>query len=229
MDDFVRHEGGEIVGRVVQSEGVAFLTKERPVVTFGRGSTCDLRFGVEPDVDVSVPRLAGRVFVIDDSRIAVENLNERIAFDVKTPDGPLEVVRPGGLLSPPGSQFEIRYAGSMNVHLLRAEYLGRGRRHAMLKEAHDGETTVALIPELTERQWRILKEYAAPIRSGGTAPATHNEVAAALGWSMSLVRIENNEIWSSFIIAGIPMRNFADKRDAIVDAMIRHHLSPGEQ
>lgn len=210
-----------VCGQVVNDHGVGFLTPDAPEVAFGRGSGCTIRFGHEPEVDTSVSRVAGRVLVVCDDRLAVENLSAHIAFDIKCPDRPLETVRPGALFAPPEDRFEIRYAGSTHVHLLRVRsYLTRGQRPRGKKDA----TTTPLAPVLTARQWEVLDAYTAPLRAGRTAPATHAEVARALGWSMSLIRLESNDIWTAFLLGGIPMRDFPDKRDAVVDAAIRHRL-----
>ena len=46
---------------------------------------------------------------------------------------------------------------------------------------------------------------------------------------MSLIRLESSEIWAAFLGAGVPMRDFPDKRDAIVDAFVRHGIRRSDQ
>jgi hypothetical protein len=86
--------------------------------------------------------------------------------------------------------------------------------------------TTGLQPDLTSRQWQILDTYIAPMRLGRPVPGTHNEVADRLGWSMGTVRAECAGIWNQFVLAGVPMRDYPDKRDAVVDAAVRHRLLP---
>lgn len=208
--------------QVVFEGGVEFLSPSRPTITFGRGSNCEVRFGHEPRVDQIVSRSAGRISLGDLSRVVVENLSEQIAFDLKEPAGPLETIRPGASLSPAATKFEIHYAGSIETYLLRVESF----LEPQVVEKGLGDTTTRLAPLLTARQWATLDAYAAPMRGGSTVPATHAQVADELGWSVSLVRLESNAIWSEFLRGGIPMRDFPDKRDTIVDAVVRHKLTP---
>lgn len=220
-----------VVASVSHETGVSFLTSEHPALRFGRSSTCEVRFGHQPLFDQVVPRVAGHLVDVGRGRIGVENLSDRVAFDVKTPDGPLEAVRPGALLSPTGLRFQIHVIGQRQRHVLQVHLcdapvaVDLGRRKGVGTEA-----ATCIDPELTERQWDILDLYALPLRAGGTVPSTHGEVAHQLHWSLSLVRVECHEIWSEFVLAGVPMRDFPDKRDAIVDAAVRHQLSrPGDR
>src|SRR6266511_3908998 len=94
-----------------------FLIPRQMSVLFGRATECVVRFGHQPTADLSVPRIAGVIRVIDE-RVAVDNLSNKVAFDVKTPDGPLETVRPGALLAPAANRFEIIYRGSSSDYLI---------------------------------------------------------------------------------------------------------------
>jgi hypothetical protein len=40
------------------------------------------------------------------------------------------------------------------------------------------------------------------------------------------IRAGSAEIWNEFVLARVPMRDFRDKRNAVVDAVIRHGLTP---
>ncbi|CAN5783358.1 hypothetical protein BH20ACT1_BH20ACT1_09740 [soil metagenome] len=35
-------------------------------------------------------------------------------------------------------------------------------------------------------------------------------MARELGWSLSLVRVECHEIWTEFVLAGVPLRDFPE-------------------
>jgi hypothetical protein len=213
----------DIIAIVTHADGATFVTPDHPEISFGRGSGCEIRFGHDP-VDRAVSRSAGRVVWLgaDLGRVAIENLSTQIGFDIKTPEGPLEAIRPRGLVAPPEDQFEIRYAGTMYAHVIRVQPTRPVSREG--NGTSGDEQTVPLDVLLTERQWAVLDQYAAPIREGGTVPSTHNEVAKALGWSSSLVRLEANAVWGAFVAAGVPMRDYPDKRDAIVDAALRHNI-----
>ena len=52
-----------------------------------------------------------------DGRLAVDNLRDKVAFDVKTADGRLETVRPGSLLAP-GDRVEIVFGGADEAHVI---------------------------------------------------------------------------------------------------------------
>lgn len=220
---------GEVLAAIAFEADTVFLTTERPSVRFGRSAECEVRFAHQPVADPSVPRVAGAIRAID-GRLGVENLSDKVAFDVKTPDGPLETVRPGALLSPADRHFEIVYQGTGDAHriLVAGEVEPRplGPAGAGVP-IHDGDQPPTRIdPELTPRQWQILDAYTEPVRKGATAPATHKQVADRLHWAYATVRIECNAIWGAFLLAGVSMREFRDKRDAVVDAAVRHRLRP---
>jgi hypothetical protein len=206
--------------------GTAFLSGAVPSLAFGRSIGCPIRLGHQPVLDIAIPRLAGRILMVGTGRVAVENTAERLAFDVVTSGEPLQAVRPGGLYSPPRPTWEVRLAGAQRCYALRVEILSRPHPVPTAVEGMGGEPVTRLDPDLTERQWAVLERYTAPLRAGRTTPATHAQVADSLGWSMATVRIECGAIWNSFVLAGVPMRDFPDKRDAIVDAATRHHLMP---
>ena len=215
--------GGGPVAQVVYEDGVVVLDDEHDEIYFGRSEDCHVRFGHLPVVDQHVAGIAGRVFLCD-GRLAVENLSVQIAFDIKEADEPLETVRPGAIVSPPGSAFELHYTGSTHRHVVRVRGLAARTPARSAPAGRSVDPTPLLAPGLTDRQWAVLDAYAAPRRAGATVPATHTQVADRLGWSMSLIRLECDAIWRAFLAAGVPMREFPDKRDAIVDAAVRHRL-----
>jgi hypothetical protein len=158
--------------------------------------------------------------VVGAGRVAVENLAERLAFDVLAAGSPPDAVRPGSIFSPASSRFEVRFIGSVTTYSIMVDAQPSPGRPL------PPEPPAAVDPALTMRQWQVMAEYIRPILAGRPVPATHAAVAGALGWSMALIRVECSEIWQHFVVAGVPMRDFPDKRDAIVDAVIRHHLLP---
>ena len=220
----------DVVATIAWDSGVAFLTTDQPRLRFGRSSQCDVRVGHQPVTDRSVPRVAGTIAVLD-GRVAVDNLSDRVAFDLKTTDGPLEAVRPGALLAPAADRFEIVVGGTDGTHVIAVHRQAEVQR--LVEPPRDGATPGAAAepptmvePALTARQWQILEAYTAPLRAGGTTPATHAQVAEAVHWGYSLVRLECHAIWAAFRLAGVPMRRFPDTRDAVVDAAVRHRLRP---
>ncbi|HEX6423237.1 MAG TPA: hypothetical protein VFZ79_07135 [Acidimicrobiales bacterium] len=219
---------GDVLATVAWEAGAAFVTAARPRLRFGRSTQCELRFGHQPLADLSVPRVAGAVVAVD-GRVGVDNLSDKVAFDVKTADGPLETVRPGGLVAPAGDRFEIVFVGSLDTHVIAVHRQTEPRRLGIEPPVPDDEPPTMLEPQLTARQWQILEAYTEPLRSGATTPATHAQVAARVHWGYSLVRRECHAIWAAFRMAGVPVRAFPDRRDAVVDAAIRHRLrAPGD-
>lgn len=216
---------GRVLATVAFEEGTAFLTGERPSVSFGRASECVVRFGHQPTIDASIPRVAGAIRMIG-TRAGADNLSEKLAFDLKTPGGPLETVRPGALLAPASDRFEIIYRGSREEpYRVLVHCQAQPRR--IVESIHVPEGTdepTRFEPDLTERQSLMLVAYTDPLREGQTAPATHKQVASRLNWSYATMRVECNAIWGAFKVAGVPMRHFRDKRDAVIDAVIRHDL-----
>jgi hypothetical protein len=219
---------GLVYASVSWELGSSFITSLHPAAPFGRGQDNVVRFGHQPVLDAGVPRRAGQLLLVGDGRIAVENLSDRLAFDIVYEGAPLEAVRPGVLYSPPSDHFEICVSGSTQSYSVRVHALRSPVRLRMRSVGGDDGPITRLDPELTMRQWEILDAYTAPLRAGRPVAATHAQVAEELSWSMSLIRLESSEIWNEFVIAGIPMRDFPDKRDAIVDAAVRHRLLPPE-
>lgn len=215
----------EVLATLAWEGGAAFVTSRRPRLLFGRAARCDVRFGHQPLADRAVPRIAGAVVALD-GRVGVDNLSDKVAFDVKTADGPLETVRPGALAAPAGDRFEILFAGSLATHVVAVHRQAEPRRLVTPEPVAGDDPPTALEPQLTARQWQVLEAYTAPLRAGATTPATHAQVASQVHWGYSLVRVECHAIWAAFRVAGVPMRAFPDRRDAVVDAAVRHRLRP---
>jgi hypothetical protein len=196
-------------------------------VTFGRGQRTDglhLRIGHAPVHDTAVPRLAGRVFAWD-GRIVVANMDDTLALDVRVHGRPAISLSPGDWHAPCDSAYRIVVTGTYQYSLgvtvnsdeRRMQLTADGRRVVL------GSPT-GVRPEFTARQRRILDAYVAPLTEGGTEPASHAQVAEAIGVSRSLVRLECNMIYSQLLRAGVPMRDLDDTRDQIADAWARHRF-----
>lgn len=194
-------------------------------VLFGRGADADIRIGAAPVYDDVVPRRAGRLFALD-GRVAVENIDDTLAFDLRVEGRPLIPVPPGDLHSPRDRTFDIVVTGGVTTYELaiRVNVEGVQPRHlpADTSEA-DLDPPTGAVPTLTDRQRAILDAYVHPLRDGGLV-ASHQNVADELNVSRSLVRVECERIWSALFLAGVPMRDLGDARDEIVDAWSRHRI-----
>ena len=192
-------------------------------VTFGRSPENAVRVGHQPLLDELVPRHAGTVFC-SQGRLVVANASDRLGFDIHADDRPIAPVQPGAWYAPAEPEFEIHIAGALqyvisvsrNVKRIDSVVVGDD------EPIRSGPPTGATVT-LTERQRQMLDAYVAPTLRGA-GPATHQQVARQLNVSRSLVRLECNKIWSALLLAGIPMRDFPDTRDQIVDAWARHRF-----
>ena len=122
-----------------------------------------------------------------------------------------------------GQRFEIVVGGTDGTHVIAVHRQAEVQRLVeptpeSAGPASAGEPPTMAEPALTPRQWQVLEAYTAPLRAGTTTPATHAQVAEAVHWGYSLVRLECHAIWAAFRLAGVPMRPFPDTRDAVVDA-----------
>lgn len=194
-------------------------------VIFGRGADAHVRIGAAPVYDDVVPRLAGRVFAVE-NRVMIENLDDTLAFDLRVDGRPLISLPPGDVHSPRDRTFDIIVTGGVTSYELavRVNVEGVRPRHlpADASEAELDPPTGA-VPTLTPRQREILDAYVRPLRFGGLV-ASHQQVADQLNVSRSLVRVECERIWSALFLAGVPMRDLGDARDEIVDAWSRHRI-----
>lgn len=209
----------------IANEDVALIMRENDVVTVGRDPESSIRVGHTPVYDDVVPRKAARLFCVG-RRVVVANPSSRLAFDVSVDDRPPMVVRPGDWFSPPHHRFEIIVTGGAFRHELTVTMNSVGAKAHLaqsIAELADSEPLTGARPDLTVRQREIIDRYTDPVREG-SSPASHQQVADALGISRSLVRLECNRIWSELLLTGVPMRDLPDKRDAIVDAWTRHRF-----
>jgi hypothetical protein len=192
---------------------------------FGRDPDVNLRIGHAPFYDDVVPRRAGRIFHHED-RLVVANTDDALALDIRVKDRPLITVPPGDWHAPRDRAFDVVVTGTFAYDLAVTVNIDRNPTRLLAPE-HDPsdqpEPPTGARPRLTDRQRKILDAYVAPLSGGGSA-ASHQAVAETLGVSRSLVRLECNRIWSELLVAGVPMRDFGDARDAIVDAWSRHRI-----
>ena len=196
------------------------LDAATPELRFGRHGDCEIRVGYSPLLDDGIPRFAGRLSTFD-GRVLVANLDEVYAFDVAVKEGRRSVVRAGDLFSPAGRAFDVVLTGARGEHTIRvltSPYL------RPIAGADDGEVPTNEPPELDDDERAVLDAYLAPLRDGRPLHATHAEVATALGRSKTWVRSRAAEIYEKFFFAAVPMRDFPDDVDAIVDAAWRHGL-----
>jgi hypothetical protein len=192
-------------------------------VHFGRAPGNDIRIGHAPILDEIVPRSTGFI-TVHRGRLVVANTDDRLAFDIVLEGAAPIAVRPGMMVSPAEAEFDIAVVGTFPYTIAVAQNVAGSRVRVLPTDAvpDDGLPTGARL-DLNARQRQVLDTYVAPVLTGAS-PASHQQVADALGISRSLVRLECNRIWSKMLLAGIPMRELTDTRDQIVDAWTRHRL-----
>jgi hypothetical protein len=192
-------------------------------VTFGRAPTAQLRIGHVPVYDEVVPKVAGKVFAHDD-RVVVANLHDTLALDIRVPGRPLISVPPRAWHAPAERSFDVLVTGTFTYELAVTVNVERNPTRVLpAGDRTSPEPPTGAHPDLTDRQRAILDAYVAPLAEGGP-PASHQQVAEALGISRSLVRLECHRIWSELLVAGVPMRSLGDARDEIADAWARHRF-----
>ncbi len=192
------------------------------VVQFGRGGSCAIRFAYAPVADTGVPRIAGRLVVAGD-RVFVEASDGpgRSALEVTAPARPPILLAAGDGFAPAEHTYRITVHGrdrSWPIDVAVAPPV-RDRHH----HATDAPTERHAL-ELTDAQRRVLEAYTAPLRRGRLEPATHREVADALGCHPNSAREVLYTVWSALFATGIPMPEVADKRVAVAETIRLHKL-----
>jgi hypothetical protein len=198
------------------------MGSETAELGFGRHGDCPIRIGHAPTLDDCVPRRAGRLMLVG-ARVAVENLDDVYAFDLAVRNGPRTTVRPGEMFSPAGRAFEVVLAGKWTYAIRVATAPVPVRPAVVAVNGEPGPLTIAP-PMLDSDERAVLDAYLAPLRSGHPLHATHVEVADTLGRSKTWVRNKAADIYEKFFLAPVPMRDWPDQVDAIVDAAWRHGL-----
>jgi hypothetical protein len=200
------------------------LGPSQPMLGFGRLGTCEIRIGHAPVRDEGVPRSAGRL-VVAGERVLVENTDDVYAFEVATREGVRSVVRPHELFSPASDAFEVILEGSRASYRIRVAVASRRVTPLVVPiDADDAEPLTTSPPDLTSDERAVLDAYLAPLRAGRPLRATHLEAAATLERSKTWVRDRASDIYDKFFFTPIPMKDFPDAVDAIVDAAWRHGL-----
>jgi len=222
----------DAVGRVERA-GVTFeapqgtesvVLCDTDVAEFGRAGTCRVRFGYAPVADLGVPRVAGRL-VVAAGRVFVEALDVagRSALEIVAAGRPPVMLAAGDGFAPSETAFRVIVHGQTRSWPL--DVAVRPDSHLLSPDTTD-EPTRTHVLTLTDSQHRIIDAYMEPVRRGRLEPATHREVADALGCHQNSAREVLYSVWSVLFAAGVPMPDVADKRVAVVEAIRLHRLLP---
>jgi hypothetical protein len=213
----------EVVAGTISSDSQIVVFEAGREVTFGRAPTVQVRIGHAPVYDDVVPKLAGKVFAHDD-HVVVANLHDTLALDIRVPGRPLVSVAPRAWHAPGERSFDVLVTGTYTYELAVTVNTAQVRTRIVPADTRTTpQPPTGARPRLSERQRSILDAYVAPLESGAP-PASHQQVAATLGISRSLVRLECHRIWSELLVAGVPMRALGDARDEVADAWARHRF-----
>lgn len=220
-----RADGDGTVGvpaAVVSTADDAVVLGAEDVLTFGRSPVVDLRIGHAPVDDAVVPRVTGALFALD-GRVVVANHGTCLAFDLAVPGRALLSLAPGDWHAPADPAFTVVVQGTLRYEMGVTANVDRRVVTVLGHGEPDPGPPPDCVPDLSERQRAILDAYVAPMAEG-LPSATHQQVADALGCSRQTVRLECNRIWGKLLMAGVPMRDLPDARDAIADAWARHRF-----
>lgn len=198
------------------------VLSDTQVAEFGRAGSCSIRFGYAPVADLGVPRVAGRL-VVAAGRVFVEALDVvgRSALEITAVGRPPVMLAAGDAFAPSESAFRVTVHGQVRSWPLDVVVRTDAR---LLRADSSDEPTRTHALSLTDGQRRIIDAYMDPLRRGRLEPATHREVAAALGCHPNSAREVLYSVWSSLFAEGVPMPDVADKRVAVVEAIRLHRL-----
>lgn len=213
----VRFEGPQGIESEVLCEG--------DVASFGRAASCRVRFAFAPIADLGVSREAGR-FVIAAGRVFVEAsaADGRRAIEVSAPGRPPVLVGPGDAFCPAEQEFKVVVHGETRTWPLEVTTRSETSSAARHAGTRLDDPTIRSEIVFTEAQRRVLEAYLAPIRRGRIEPATHREVADALGCHPNSAREALYAVWAALFAAAVPMPDVADKRVAVAEAIRAHRL-----
>lgn len=198
------------------------VLRDGDVASFGRGGSCEVRFGYAPIADVGVPRIAGRL-VVAGERVFVESVDVvgRRSLEITAVGRPPVLLGVGDGFAPSESEFRVTVHGEQRAWLLSVAV-----RRDLADAGRSGwePPTRSFELRLTDMQRRVIAAYMEPLRHGRLEPATHREVAAALSYHPNSVREALYEVWAKMFAAGIPMPDVSEKRVAVVEAVRLHRL-----
>ena len=200
----------------------ALTLKDGDVVAFGRGAECQIRFGYAPRPDDGVPRVAGKLLVVN-NRVYVESSNQigHRALEVRTSSGSTVQIPIGEGHSPRDNRFDVLVRGT---GLWKLAVTVRPPTDAAEPSSRTDAPTKHYQLNLTPFQRAVLQAYCAPIQKGRLEPATHKEVATSLSYHPNTVREALYEVWALLFEQDVPMPDVTDKRIAVVEAARVHGL-----
>ena len=204
------------------------------VVTFGRGESCEARFGHAPVRDWEIPRVAGWL-VIAHGRIFVEAAGMpdphreesgrpqpvRRALQVSAAGGPPVPVAAGSAYSPSEEIFTIEVVGATDTWEL--DVVARSRDEGEDLTMHEPHTHGVVI-DLTDVQREVLLAYAEPVLAGSVEPATHDQVAAKVYMSRSQVRRHLERLSDEFFAKRLWSPDSGDTRVRVVETARHNHI-----
>lgn len=199
----------------------SMILHDGEIAEFGRARECAIRFGYAPVADPGVPRVAGRLITAG-GRVVVEGIDApgRSALEICADGRPPMMVAAGDAFAPAETSFRVTVHGQARTWRLEIVV----RPQVLTARDSDDSPTRTHELRLTAAQRRIIETYLEPLRRGRLEPATHREVAEALGCHQNSAREVLYSVWSSLFAAGVPMPDVADKRVAVVEAIRLHRL-----
>jgi hypothetical protein len=194
---------------------------EGDLLHFGRGPACRIRFAHAPTADQSIPRVAGTLIAAN-GRLFVDSSSHvgHRALEIHTGKRKVQIPLGEGMSLTGDCDVVIRgynrnWILHISVHAVSA---------VVRSDSRDELPTAHVKLELTEMQWMVLRAYYEPIRLGYHEPASHREVATALGFHLNTVRNKIYEIRDLMYVNGLQMPETKDARVAVIEATRIHGL-----
>ena len=174
--------------------------------TFGRGRDCTIRL----PYDHHIPRTAGSRTVLEDC-VLIKNHSATKPFVIRPLVGEDHVIEPGGAgTSLPHRRLQIVITGMAGTTVHLDLYVGGVTSTAVLPDAvlpaSDVVTMTAPFP-LTPAQRKVVEALCAPMlsrRGSEAAPATYQQIGAALGLSPQYVRNVTQAVRETLTGHGVP-------------------------
>jgi hypothetical protein len=194
---------------------------EGDVIAFGRGSECRIRFGHAPVMDSSIPRVAGTLTGIS-GRVIVDSSSHVGHRALEFHVGQRKTQIPLGQGVSLVENFDLLVRGEHKNWLIQVkmiESIAPGPSNS-----NDEPVTAHVNLELTDVQWKVLRAYYEPLLHGFGEPASHREVAVALGFHLNTVRNRLYEIRDLMYHNGLQMPETKDARLAVVETARIHGI-----